>query len=690
MKKNSMRKKLILMTIVPITAVLLAAGIIGTSFVSENVRQLAYDGETSAAALAASNIRSELESIEEIVIYKSHSVALHDFLKTITDRDEITENEYYSYAMGELDSAVSEQRHIIHSGFIASFRHDNIMFENSASGWSAPEDFNISAMPYFAPLTSGSTEIYVTPVYKNPSDGQMITTVAGAVRNENTGEAIGVFGINISLSCYSDIISNSNPENKFSIVITDNTGTVAYSPYTEDIMKASAESIGLNITSGSAEDTVTYIFKNTEMAGHQLQIEDYTIYALSPMSNITEIVSDNVLRTIVIYTVVLIIIVLILTYMAGVLSEPISDYSEQLRKINLDVSPDTELDTEQLLRPKGYYEIETLAKTFNDLFIRNAEMVKTLKEMNLTSERERRLYQTALESSSDVVFEYDIATDKMTTYGSFFDKNVPKTTPIVYSSFLGKIYQSRDNSEAAKEQASLFFGGNCSKPVQICQSCIKNREKKKVWIILEGTAVTDNGRAVKIIGKVSNADQVMMLKSEAETDALTGFLNKMSTESYIASCIEAGSGERGHAMALIDIDNFKAVNDNLGHSMGDAVLKEIACKLRYIFRDDDILGRIGGDEFMVFIKNVSDIDALTSICTRVCSSIKKDFECKDKNITISSSIGIALFPAHGNSFTELYSAADIAMYHTKINGKDGFTIYDGHERVEYKSQRLEY
>lgn len=687
MKKNSMRKKLILMTIIPITAVLIAAGIIGTGFVSQNVRQLAYEGETSSAALTASNIRSELESIEEIVIYKSHSVALSDFLKTVTDRDEITENDYYSYAMGELDSAVSEQRHIIHSGFIASFQHENIIFENSASGWSAPENFNIYSMPYYEPLTSGNTSVYVTPVYKNPSDGQMITTVAGAVRNENTGEAIGVFGINISLSCYSDIISENDPQNKFNIIITDSTGAVAYSPYTEDIMKASAESIGLYRNSGSSADT--YTFKNTEMAGHQLQIEDYTIYALSPMSNITRIVSDNVLRTIVIYTVVLIIIVLILTYMAGVLSAPISDYSEQLRKINLDVSPDTQLDTDQLLRPQGYYEIETLAKTFNELFIRNADMVRTLKEMHLTSERERRLYQTALESSSDVVFEYDIATDKMTTYGSFFDKSVPKTTPIVYSTFMKKIYQSRDNSESAKEQASLFFGGNCSKPVQICQSCIKNREKKKVWIILEGTAVTDNGRAVKIIGKVSNADQVMMLKSEAETDALTGFLNKMSTESYISSCIESGSGERGHAMALIDIDNFKAVNDNLGHSMGDAVLKEIACKLRYIFRDDDILGRIGGDEFMVFIKNVSDIDALSSICTRVCNSIKKDFECKDKTITISSSIGIALFPAHGNSFTELYSAADIAMYHTKINGKDGFTVYDGHERVEYKSQRLE-
>ena len=319
-------------------------------------------------------------------------------------------------------------------------------------------------------------------------------------------------------------------------------------------------------------------------------------------------------------------------------------------------------------------------------------MVKQLREMNLKSERERRLYQTALESSSDVVFEYDIQTDMLITYGSFFDESVPKTQQIRLSGFLNKLSSSADNNAVVKQKAAMFFSGQYDEPVQICQSYIKHREKKSVWVVFEGTAVSDGGVPVKIIGKVRNINDVMLLKNEAETDALTGFLNKISTENHITSYISSRPADGNgtvQAMALIDIDNFKSVNDKLGHHVGDEALKEVSSKLRSIFRSGDILGRIGGDEFMVFMTNVPDIEAVRSICSRINKSIKKDYPCKDGCITISCSIGVALYPVHGESFAELYSNADIAMYVTKSGGKNGFTIFDGQERVEYKSQRLD-
>ncbi len=687
-----MRKKLIILTLLPLTVTLITAGIIGMHSVSNTVTSLAASGQSAASELVCSQVNYEIKSFQNLVTQRAESITLNDFLVTVTDRDNIDSNEYYSYAIGELDSAVSEYRSIINDGFIASFDKPDIIFSNSASGWSGAADFNVKNMPYYQPLYKSRKTVCVTDPYENPADGKTVITVAGAVKSPNSGEVIGAIGVNIDIRSIGQIVSDTSAKSSNTVLITGNDDIIIYSTDTEDVMNTvSAMRLTVGETIGSL---YTFSLKDRKMIGSYSGIDgtDWNVYVLSPYSTITDLVQHNAGQTVIVYVTMLLVIILIMTIMAGVLSAPISDYTEKIRKINFNIEPDKELEADSLFEPKGYYEIELLGKSFNDLLKRNSEMVKQLREMNLKSERERRLYQTALESSSDVVFEYDIQTDMLITYGSFFDESVPKTQQIRLSGFLNKLSSSADNNAVVKQKAAMFFSGQYDEPVQISQSYIKHREKKSVWVVFEGTAVSDGGVPVKIIGKVRNINDVMLLKNEAETDALTGFLNKISTENHITSYISSrpvdGDGTV-QAMALIDIDNFKSVNDKLGHHVGDEALKEVSSKLRSIFRSGDILGRIGGDEFMVFMTNVPDIEAVRSICSRVNKSIKKDYPCKDGCITISCSIGVALYPVHGESFAELYSNADIAMYVTKSGGKNGFTIFDGQERVEYKSQRLD-
>ena len=151
---------------------------------------------------------------------------------------------------------------------------------------------------------------------------------------------------------------------------------------------------------------------------------------------------------------------------------------------------------------------------------------------------------------------------------------------------------------------------------------------------------------------------------------MTKLLNKGATEKYIAELLELEEqNKEAGALLIIDLDNFKSINDNLGHSIGDEVLKEIGLILVKNFKGSDILGRIGGDEFMVYMRDIhSSLNAL-EMGNKLCKETIKEFsegQLKDK---VSLSIGIAIYPTEGQKFIELYQAADKALYKAKRKGK---------------------
>lgn len=126
---------------------------------------------------------------------------------------------------------------------------------------------------------------------------------------------------------------------------------------------------------------------------------------------------------------------------------------------------------------------------------------------------------------------------------------------------------------------------------------------------------------------------------------------------------------------MIDVDDFKQVNDTFGHISGDRVLREVTRKISGIFRESDVVGRIGGDEFVVLMKNIQD----TEVVTRKAQEIIRIFEsCRvgvQKKYCISGSIGIALFPENGTTYKELLGKADQALYFAKAHGKNQFIYF---------------
>jgi diguanylate cyclase (GGDEF)-like protein len=134
-------------------------------------------------------------------------------------------------------------------------------------------------------------------------------------------------------------------------------------------------------------------------------------------------------------------------------------------------------------------------------------------------------------------------------------------------------------------------------------------------------------------------------------------------------------------LLVLDIDLFKQVNDTFGHAEGDRVLAEIGRIINNHCRSEDVAGRIGGDEFLIFMRNINIPENACSFAERLLQEVRTAFEEDPLKGRISLSIGIALCPEHGSRFEDLYKAADEALYYVKNHGKAGYRVRGTYEDI---------
>ena len=166
--------------------------------------------------------------------------------------------------------------------------------------------------------------------------------------------------------------------------------------------------------------------------------------------------------------------------------------------------------------------------------------------------------------------------------------------------------------------------------------------------------------------------EVSAIKAKSRQDALTGLWNRLYTEEMVDGLLKAGSGG---SMMMIDLDNFKAINDNYGHIAGDRTLKMFADILRENAAPEDVICRIGGDEFVLYIRGITSKDALSDRAVDIIAAMNCKLEENKFETNSSVSIGIARAPEDGKDFLELYSSADKALYYVKQNGKNSYHFF---------------
>jgi diguanylate cyclase (GGDEF)-like protein len=164
------------------------------------------------------------------------------------------------------------------------------------------------------------------------------------------------------------------------------------------------------------------------------------------------------------------------------------------------------------------------------------------------------------------------------------------------------------------------------------------------------------------------------LRQQADTDPLCALLNRRAAQERIAALLESNP-KTCFAFYLLDIDNFKLVNDTFGHCAGDAVILGVADALRQTFRVSDLVGRLGGDEFAVFMPCAEDEVLLREKASSALRAIGRLSFPKYPDLKLSVSMGVALYPRDGNGFEALYQHADKALYQMKSSGKNGYALY---------------
>ncbi|BCK86628.1 hypothetical protein MIZ01_0392 [Sideroxyarcus emersonii] len=186
-----------------------------------------------------------------------------------------------------------------------------------------------------------------------------------------------------------------------------------------------------------------------------------------------------------------------------------------------------------------------------------------------------------------------------------------------------------------------------------------------------------NGEIIAIYDDVTQAKQLEeQMRRMAHYDTLTGLPNRaLFTDRLQQSLAIARRNKSQLAVMFIDLDHFKPVNDTLGHDVGDLLLKEVAVRMLRCVREVDTISRIGGDEFIVLLSGMGKEQDVMMVAEKILYSLDQPFELAGHEIHISSSIGIALYPAHGDEDKSLLKNADIAMYFAKQSGRNNAKLF---------------
>lgn len=330
-------------------------------------------------------------------------------------------------------------------------------------------------------------------------------------------------------------------------------------------------------------------------------------------------------------------------------------------------------------------------ETSNDFPVVNLVMsdITSLKIAEMKAMLEEQKYLIIADISEELPYEYDIAEDIITFADKF--NNIFEGESIINNpskEMINSALVSSDTKEAIEE---LFYLARIGTEYHSTEFKLNTKNGGYQWYFSTfSTIYDDDMNPIRVVGLLRNIHSQKMeqqkLLTKAETDLMTGLLNKATTESKIKASLRELNGNSFNAFMLVDIDDFKNINDTYGHLKGDDVIIDIAKVLMEQCGDYGIAGRLGGDEFCMFFTNVLDNKIVMEKATIIANKLRKLYP-GDNSCKVTLSIGIASTNEQ-IPYSVLLENADTALYQAKLKGKDCYVCYeDNMERKTYENKR---
>jgi len=252
----------------------------------------------------------------------------------------------------------------------------------------------------------------------------------------------------------------------------------------------------------------------------------------------------------------------------------------------------------------------------------------------------------------------------------------PRQFDATYEAFLNSVHPGDRQSVTEAVNKAL----NEKAPYSIYHRIVRPDGTER--IVHEQAEVTfdENDKPIRMVGTVQDVTEFQRAQERlhylAYYDSLTGLPNRQQiNDSLGRAMLEAESRDRLVAVMFLDLDRFKNINDTLGHDVGDALLKEVAVRLKASLRPGDTISRLGGDEFTIVLANVAHVDDVARVAQKILDQFIPPFRIAGRDLFASPSIGITLYPFDDNNTENLLKNADAAMYHAKSLGRNNFQFY---------------
>lgn len=239
------------------------------------------------------------------------------------------------------------------------------------------------------------------------------------------------------------------------------------------------------------------------------------------------------------------------------------------------------------------------------------------------------------------------------------------------------------NDEERNSFKEMIRTSECLKDHQIR---LKKRDGSQMDCLVTVTTKKDkNGGIIGYHGIIRDVTRVKKaeetIRHMAYHDTLTGLPNRaLFNDRLTMAASGALRSGKSVAVMMLDLDKFKEVNDVLGHDIGDLLLKAVAERLENTFRKSDTVARMGGDEFMVILPELSEPEDVSIVAQKVVSAFQDRFELEGHKLSVTTSVGVSMYPQDGHDTETLLKNADIAMYHAKMSGRNKFAVYAPHMR----------